>query len=339
MRIAVFDTRRYDREALERANHSRGHDLHFLEMRLDATSARLAEGARGVCSFVNDRVDRACIEVLRQVGVELLLLRCAGFNHVDLQAAADLGLKVVRVPEYSPHAVAEHTIGLLLALVRRIPRAAQRVREANFSLEGLVGFDLYGKTFSVVGTGRIGAATARIAHGFGCRVLAHDLMPDEELRALGVTYVDLDTLYRESQIVSLHVPLTPATRHLINEHALARMQPHGILLNTSRGALVDTRALIGALKSGHLGGAALDVYEEEAELYFRDLSDEVLQDDTLARLLTFPNVLVTAHQAFLTQEALRSIADTTLGSAGAFDEDEPLLHEVRAADVLRPQAS
>lgn len=340
MHIAVFDTRRYDKEALTAANEPFGHALTFFETRLEASTAVLARGFEAVCSFVNDRVDAPCLEQLEQAGVKLLLLRSAGFNHVDLEAAARRGIVTARVPEYSPHAVAEHTFALLLALVRRIPRATARVREANFSLEGLVGTDLHGKTFGVVGTGRIGAATARIALGFGCRVLAFDQHQNDELaRAPGLEYVELDRLYRESDVVSLHVPLTPSTHHLIDEVALAKMKRGVILLNTGRGALVDTRALVTALKAGHLGGAALDVYEEEEGLYFRDLSDQVLQDDVLARLLTFPNVLVTAHQAFLTREALGNIATTTLQNARAFEAGEALPNEVRAVDVIRPSPS
>jgi D-lactate dehydrogenase len=336
MRITVFDTRRYDRAALEEENAAHGHELTFLEPRLDADTAILAKGSSAVCSFVNDRVDAACLDLLADAGVRLVLLRSAGFNHVDLEAAERRAIKVARVPEYSPYAVAEHTFALLLALVRRIPRATARVREANFSLEGLVGFDLRGKTFGVLGTGRIGVATARIALGFGCRVLAYDLKPDPQLEDAGARYTSLAEIYDLADVVSLHVPLVPATRHLINEAAIARMKRGIIILNTGRGALIDTKALIEGLKSLHVGGAALDVYEEEEKLFFRDLSNEVLADDVLARLLTFPNVLITAHQAFLTREALGAIARTTLASATAFERDEPLEHEVRAAEVLRP---
>jgi D-lactate dehydrogenase len=339
MRIAVFDVRRYDKNALEDANARHGHELSFLEARLDADTAVLARDHDAVCAFVNDRLDAACLESLASAGVKLVLLRSAGFNHVDLEAAERRGLKVTRVPEYSPYAVAEHTFALLLALVRRIPRATARVREANFSLEGLVGFDLRGKTFGAVGTGRIGAATARIALGFGCEVLAYDLAKDPALEAAGVRYAAFEELLERADIVSLHVPLVPATRHLINAEALARMKKGVILLNTGRGALIDTRALIGALKSLHIGGAGLDVYEEEEQLFFRDLSDEVLDDDVLARLLTFPNVLITAHQAFLTREALAAIASTTLESAAAFEQGAPLVNEVKAAEVLRPSPS
>jgi D-lactate dehydrogenase len=332
VRVAVFDTHRFDREALERANASFGFDLRFLEPRLTSTTAVLAHGCDVACSFVNDRVDAAALETLQGGGTRLIALRSAGFNHVDLGAAARLGLPVVRVPEYSPYAVAEHAVGLLLALNRRIHRAYTRVREANFSLDGLVGFDLHGKTVGVVGTGRIGAVFLRIMHGFGCRLVATDPRPDAALaRDLGVEYVPLDALLRTSDVISLHVPLTPETHHLIDGAALDAMKPGVVLINTGRGALIDARALVSALKRGRLGGAALDVYEEEEGVFFKDLSDQVLQDEVLARLLTFPNTLITSHQGFLTHEALANIAETTLESIRAFSRGEPLVHEVRPA--------
>jgi D-lactate dehydrogenase len=333
MRIAVFDTHRHDRASLEAANAAFGHELVFLEPRLDARTAALAEGFAAVCSFVNDRVDRAALERLRAGGVRLVALRSAGFNHVDLEAAAALGIAVVRVPEYSPYAVAEHAVGLVLALNRKIHRAYARVREGNFALDGLLGFDLHGKTAGIVGTGRIGRAAARIFHGFGCRVVAYDREPSEELRALGVEYAALDELYERADVVSLHVPLTPSTHHMIDAAALARMKRGVVLINTGRGALIDSRALIGALKTGRVGAAGLDVYEEEEGVFFQDLSDQVRQDDVLARLLTFPNVIVTAHQGFFTREALAAIADNTLAGAAAFERGEPLVHEVRAEAV------
>jgi D-lactate dehydrogenase len=266
----------------------------------------------------------------------LIALRSAGYNHVDLDAAGRLGFVVVRVPEYSPHAVAEHTVGLILALNRKTHRAYNRVREANFSLEGLVGFDLVGKTCGIVGTGKIGAVVARILRGFGCRLLAFDLTPNQTFsQQFDVQYTELPTLYRDSDIISLHVPLTPATQHLINAEALAQMKPGVMLINTGRGALVDSRALIDALKRGQVGAAGLDVYEEEEGIFFRNLSEQVLQDDVLARLLTFPNVLITSHQAFLTREALANIADTTLANVSAFERGERLLNEVRGEQVLK----
>jgi D-lactate dehydrogenase len=318
MDIAVFSTRPYDRRFLDAANARGAHRLHYLEARLDAGTAAAAAGAQAVCAFVNDTLDAAVLERLWRDGVRLVVLRSAGFNHVDLEAAARLGMAVGRVPEYSPHAVAEHTVALLLALNRKIPRAHARVREGNFALDGLLGMDLHGKTIGVVGTGKIGACLARIMAGFGCQLLGSDPAPNPACVALGMQYVALPTLLRESQVISLHCPLSPATRHLIGTGALAAMQPGSILLNTSRGGVVDTRAVIRALKDGRLGGLGIDVYEEEADLFFRDLSDEVLHDDIFARLLTFPNVLVTGHQAFFTTEALTAIAETTLDNADAF---------------------
>lgn len=336
MRIAVFDTHSFDKAAFTLANGRHGFGLTFFEARLTAATANLAAGFRVVCPFVNDRLDAAALSLLHDGGVRLIALRSAGYNHVDLRAAADLRLPVVRVPEYSPYAVAEHAVALILTLNRKIHRAFNRVREANFALDGLVGFDLHGKTVGLIGTGRIGSVLAAIMRGFGCHVIAFDVEPNPELVAnLRVRYVDLPELYRESDIVSLHVPLMPATRHLIDAAALRQMKPGVMLINTGRGALIDTRALIEALKQERIGAAGLDVYEEEEGIFFRDLSDQVLQDDVLARLLTFPNVLNTAHQAFLTLEALVNIAETTLSNVRAFDRGEPLTNEVRAEHVLR----
>jgi D-lactate dehydrogenase len=339
MHIAMFDTHRYERESFDRANASFRHAIDYFEARLARDTAALARGHEAVCSFVNDRVDEPTIEVLRQVGVRLIALRSAGFNHVDLAAAARAGLPVVRVPEYSPYAVAEHAAALVLVLNRKVHRSYARVREWNFSLDGLVGFDLHGKTVGVVGTGRIGQVAARIFRGFGCRVLAFDLRPDASFASeLAVEYVGLPELYRRSDIVTLHVPLTPDTHHMVDAAALAAMKPGGMIINTGRGALIDSKALLGALKSGHLGAAGLDVYEEEEGVFFEDLSNRVLQDDVLARLLTFPNVLITSHQAFLTREALSSIAATTLENVARFERGEPLRNEVRAEQVLRSAA-
>jgi D-lactate dehydrogenase len=328
VRIALFDTKRSDRAAFDAALPGTGHEVVYLEPRLTRETAPLAVGFPVVCSFVDDRVDADALSTLHAGGCRLLALRSAGFNHVDLDAARALGIEVVRVPSYSPHAVAEHAFALILTLDRKLHRAVARVRELNFALDGLVGFDLYGKTVGVVGTGRIGAVLARIALGFGCRVLAWDRVVDDELVRAGVTYVDLDALLGASDVVSLHVPLTPDTHHLIDAAALARTKPGAMLINTSRGGLVDAAALIAALKSGRLGAAGLDVYEEEEGVFFHDLSSSGLQDDVLARLLTFPNVVVTAHQAFLTREALAAIAATPLGSVTAFERGEPLVHRV-----------
>lgn len=328
MRITVYSTRSYDRRFLDEANADGRHALTYLETRLDASTVATAAGSQAVCVFVNDRVVAPVLAALAKQGVRLVLLRSAGFNHVDLEAAALHGLAVARVPEYSPHAVAEHTVALILTLNRRIHRAFARVREGNFALEGLLGFDLHGSTVGVVGTGRIGGCFARIMLAFGCRVLATDRQPDPTLQAAGVEYVSLDALLAASDIVSLHCPLTPGTRHLVGAEALAAMKRGAMLVNTSRGAVVDTRAVIGALKRGHLGGLALDVYEEEADLFFRDLSHDVLQDDVFARLLTFPNVLVTGHQGFFTVQALAAIARTTLDNADAFERDGRPVHPV-----------
>ena len=291
-----------------------------------------------MCAFANDDLGADTLAALHGQGVRLVALRSAGFNHVDLAAAESLGMTVARVPAYSPYAVAEHAVALALALNRKIHRAHNRVREGNFALDGLLGFDLHGRTAGVVGTGRIGAVAARILRGFGCRVLAADPAPDPALVADGVRYVPLERLLAESDLVTLHCPLTPETHHLIGAQALALMKPRAMLVNTSRGALVDTSALIAALKAERIGSVALDVYEEEADLFFSDLSDQAIQDDVFARLLTFPNVLVTGHQAFFTEDALRAIAETTLGNVAAFAETGgvPAGNEVRFRSHAAP---
>ncbi|MET0397084.1 MAG: 2-hydroxyacid dehydrogenase [Longimicrobiaceae bacterium] len=322
MRIAVFSTRRYDRESMEAANATHGHELVFLEPRLTPETAPLARGFPAVCAFVNDQLPAGVLRTLAEGGTGLVALRSAGFNHVDLRAAGELGMTVTRVPAYSPYAVAEHAVGLILALDRKIHRAYNRVREGNFSLDGLLGFDLHGRTVGVVGTGKIGEVFARMMAGFGCRLLAADPYPRPEVAALGVRYVPLDTLFAEADVVALHCPLTPETHHVVDAAALARMKDGVMLVNTGRGALVDTRAVIDALKRGKIGALGLDVYEEEAELFFEDHSGDVIADDVFARLLTFPNVLVTAHQGFFTEEALRAIAETTLANVSAFERGE-----------------
>ena len=313
--VAVFDTKPYDREVLEGASHGSGIAWRFLDFRLTPETAPLAKDAQAVCAFVNDQLDRPCLETLAAQGVKLVALRCTGFNNVDLAAARELNLTVTRVPVYSPYAVAEHAVALLLTLNRKLHRAFNRVRELNFSLNGLVGFDLHGKTAGVIGTGKIGCIVAEILRGFGMKVLAHDPFPNQNwAERLGVEYMDASSLAGFSDVVSLHIPLTPKTHHIIRQETLEAMKPGAILINVSRGALIDTTALIAALKSGRLGGVALDVYEEEEGIFFEDLSGQVLQDDELARLLTFPNVLITAHQAFLTREALGDIARTTIAN-------------------------
>jgi D-lactate dehydrogenase len=338
MRIAVFSAKPYDREFLDRAAAGRGHEPHHLEPRLTAETARLAEGFPAVCVFVNDQLDRAALERLAAGGTRLVALRCAGFNNVDLQAADELGIAVVRVPAYSPYAVAEFTVGLILCLNRRIHRAYARTRDNNFALDGLLGFDLHGRTVGVVGTGAIGAIVARIMRlGFGCEVLAADLDPKPELTGMGVRYTGPRELAAASDILTLHCPLTPETRHVVNRETIGLAKRGLMLVNTSRGALVDAEALIDGLKSGQIGAAALDVYEQEADVFFEDLSEEIVRDDVLQRLLTFPNVLLTGHQAFFTRDALANIADTTLDSIAAFARGEPLVNRV-AAERVKPVA-
>lgn len=322
MKVVCFSAKPYDRRSFEAAGAS---GWRFIAARLDLDSVAAAQGAQAVCAFVNDRLDEPVLTRLQELGVRCVLLRCAGFNQVDLVAAQRLGLAVARVPEYSPHAVAEHTLALLLTLVRKTHRAHARVREGNFELEGLLGFDLHGKTVGVLGTGRIGRCVVKIFQGLGCEVLAHDPEPHPEVTA---RYVSLPELLAASRVLLLQCPLTPATRHLMNAETLAQMPRGAILVNTSRGAVVDTPAVIAALKSGQLGGLALDVYEEEAALFFDDHSDELLADDVFARLLTFPNVLITAHQAFFTEEALAAIAEITLANLEAFARSGSPLHAV-----------
>jgi D-lactate dehydrogenase len=328
MQVAVFSTKAYDQASLQAANAAHGHELTFFESRLTPETCALAQGFPAICAFVNDQLDATVLGRLAQQQTRLIALRCAGFNQVDLAAAHALGVTVARVPAYSPYAVAEHTVGLILTLNRKIHRAYARVREGNFSLEGLLGFDLYARTVGIVGTGKIGALVARILHGFGCELLAHDLVPNPGCTALGVHYVPLPEIYARADIITLHAPLTPDTHYLINASALAQMRPGVMLINTSRGALLDTRAVIDGLKTGTIGYLGLDVYEEEADLFFEDLSHQVIQDDVFARLLTFPNVLITGHQAFFTAEALRNIAATTLANITAFERGEGTLHQV-----------
>jgi D-lactate dehydrogenase len=324
--IAVYDTKPYDREFIMAAAGAGHVEWAFHEFRLSAETAATARGATVVCGFVNDRIDRGCLEILADAGIRHVALRCAGFNNVDLDAARELGIAVTRVPAYSPHAVAEHTVALVLTLNRRIHRAWNRVRELNFSLNGLVGFDLHGKTCGIIGTGRIGRVTAEIFHGFGMRVIAHDPFPMTDWAAgHGIEYMPLADLLTTSDIVSLHLPLTPQTHHLINADSVGQLKPGAMLVNTSRGKLIDTTAVIDALKQGRLGGLAIDVYEEEEGVFFEDLSGQVLQDDQLSRLLTFPNVLITAHQAFLTREALGEIARVTVENVVRQSRGEPFL--------------
>ena len=327
MDMTIFSTQPFDRAFMTAAAADR-HRLTYLETPLTAVTAVLARGAGAVCPFANDQVDASVLAALAALGVRLVTLRSAGFNNVDLAAAKRLGITVARVPAYSPEAVSEFTVALILALDRNIHRAYVRVREGNFSLDGLMGFNLADRTVGVVGTGRIGAGVARIMQSFGCRIVAHDLAPNPTCLAAGVTYMPLADLLPICDIVSLHCPLTPGTKHMIDKAAIATLKHGMMLINTSRGALIDTTMVIEALKDGVIGHLGLDVYEEEGDLFFQDLSDQVIRDDVFARLLTFPNVLITGHQAFFTTEALTAIAETTMANLSAFETTGHALYEV-----------
>ena len=323
MKTAIFSAKKYDREFLSAANNSR-HELRFFEPHLDEETAGLATGFEAVCVFVNDQVNGAVIARLRSLGVRLIALRCAGYNNIDLAAATKHGVMVVRVPAYSPYAVAEHTIALMLALNRKVHRAYNRVREGNFALDGLVGFDMHGKTVGVIGTGQIGTVVAQILTGFGCPTVAFDPFPNATCRSLGVRYIELNELFAQADIVTLHCPLTPENKYMISDAAIAGMKNGVMLINTSRGALLDTVAIIDGLKSGKIGYLGLDVYEEEEQIFFEDRSGLILSDDVFARLLTFPNVIITGHQAFFTREALLNIAATTIENITKFENNQPL---------------
>ena len=329
MKITFFSTQPYDRKTFEEHNKHYGFNIKFLEVQLNEQTAGLARESDAVCAFVNDRLGAPIIRQLANAGVKAIALRCAGFNNVDLAAAKELGIKVVRVPAYSPNAVAEHAVAMILALNRKTHKAYNRIREQNFSLNGLLGFDLYNKTVGVIGTGNIGLVFCKIMSGFGCRVLAYDVKPNEELVSSGVTYVSLDDLFAQSDIISLHCPLNEHTRYLINDKAIAMMKDHVMLINTSRGGLIDTKAVIAGLKSGRIGSLGIDVYEQEEKLFFRDLSESIIEDDIISRLSSFPNVLITAHQGFFTSEALAQIAETTLQNLKMFEEQKILQNEVK----------
>lgn len=330
MKVAFFDTHPFEKEAFDLTNKNYGHEILYLEPRLIETTAQLAKGYPCVCAFANDRLNAPSLEVLTAGGTKLLALRSAGFNHVDLMATKKFDMKVVRVPEYSPYAIAEHVVAMIQTLNRQTHRSYNRVREGNFSLNGLVGFDLHGKTVGIIGTGRIGKVLARIMTGFGCHVLLNDIKCDENLAGeLHCRYTDLEEIYKQSDIISLHLPLTPETRHMINDEAFSHMKKGVMLINTGRGALIDTKALITSLKNGQVAHAGLDVYEEEEGVFFQDLSGQILSDDVLARLLTFPNVLITSHQGFLTHEALNNIADTTLKNISEYERGAPLTNQVK----------
>ncbi len=330
MKTAVFSARRYDQSLLSQANAQAGHELVFIQDRLTADTARLAEGCAAVCVFVNDNVDAAVLARLAAQGTRIVATRSTGYNHIDAAAAATLGIAVVRVTDYSPHSVAEFAVGLLLAVNRKIARASLRTREGNFELDGLMGFDLHGKTVGVIGTGKIGAIFARILHGFGCTLLGHDLIPNPAFEALGGRYVPVAELMARSDVISLHCPLFESTHHIVNAASLAGVKRGAILVNTSRGGLVDTEAAVQALKTGQLGGLALDVYEQEASLFFQDLSSTIITDDLIQRLVSFPNVIVTGHQAFFTVEAIGQIMATTVESLSDFEAGRPLRNRIPA---------
>ena len=331
MEIAVFSAKPYDREFLNAANAAHLHRLQYFDVPLDIETVGLAAGHGAVCVFVNDRADAAVLEALARGGTKLVALRCTGFNNVELKAAQDLGIKVVRVVDYSPNSVAEHAVALVMAINRKVQRAYNRTRDFNFSLDGLMGFDLCGKTVAVIGTGKIGRVFAKIMLGFDCNVIGYDKFPSPEFEALGARYARPKEIGESADIISLHCPLTPDTYHIIDADMLSRAKPGALLINTSRGGLIDTEAVIDALRSGQLGGLAIDVYEQEADLFFRDLSGTIITDDVLQRLVTFPNVIVTGHQAFLTREAVTTICETTLQSVTEFETGKPLSNEISAS--------
>ncbi|HER07955.1 MAG TPA: 2-hydroxyacid dehydrogenase [Bacteroides sp.] len=333
MKIALFSSKSYDSAYFSEENKAFDHQITFFETRLKNRTADLAEGFEAVCVFVNDVIDRETICKLKDHGVKVIALRSAGFNHVDLAAAEECGIRIVRVPAYSPRSIAEHALALILTLNRKTHKAYNRVREGNFSLERLTGFNVGDRTVGVIGTGKIGATFARIMMGLGCHVLGYDKYQNKELADAGVEYTGLEKLLGRSDIISLHCPLTPETAYLINKQTLSMMKPGVMLINTSRGALINTNDIIESLKNGHVGYLGIDVYEQEEKLFYRDRSEEILQDDQIARLMSFPNVLITAHQAFFTREALEQIAVTTLQNLKDFEEGKELVNEVRYSEV------
>ncbi len=333
MKVAIFSTKTYDQEYLDRFNKDKHHELVYFDVNLKSSTAKLASGFDAVCAFVNDRINNETIKELASQKIGLIALRCAGFNQVDLEAAGRYGIRVMRVPAYSPHAVAEHAIALILSLNRKTHKAYNRIRDNNFSLERLVGFDIYGKTVGVVGTGNIGRVFGRIMIGFGCRVIAYDVHKNPEVENDGVIYTDLTTLFQESDIISLHCPLTPSTYQLINKHTLEMMKKGLMLINTSRGKLINTADVIESLKERHLGYLGIDVYAEEEKIFFKDLSERIIDDEMISRLNTFPNVLITAHQGFLTNEALEGIAKTTLQNISDYEAGRSTINEVSLEKV------
>ena len=329
-KIAFFDTRSYDKEAFTKENEKFGYEIDFFDFKLNEKTALTAKGFDAVCVFVNDVVNADVISILKNCGIKIILLRCAGFNNVDLAAAEKAGIQVVRVPAYSPHAVAEHGAALLLSLTRHIPQAYLRTKTVNFNIEGLTGRDLFGLTAGVFGTGKIGQCMADILKGFGMKVICYDQKKKKKwAKEKGFSYVDIDTIFKESDVLSFHCPLTDETYHIVNHDNMKKMKSDAVIINTGRGALIDTKALVHALKHKHIGGAALDVYEEESAFFFKDCSAEIIADDVLARLLTFPNVLITGHQAFLTTTALSNIAEVTLNNFSSFLSGKELVNKVQ----------
>ena len=334
MKIAIFNTKSYDREYLEMANDCK-HQLKYLKPELTSDTAGLARGYDGVCAFVNDNIDKDTIQALSDLNIKLIALRCAGFNQVDLEAAQKKGITILRVPAYSPQAVAEHAVALIMALNRKTHKAYNRVREGNFSLEKLMGFDVHNKTIGVVGTGKIGQAFINIMSGFGCKIMAFDHYPNKEMQNKGVEYVELKELFRKSDIISLHCPLTPETYQIINKNTLDQMKKGTMLINTSRGKLINSEDVIEALKSEKLGYLGIDVYSQEENIFFKDLSEQIIYDDAIMRLITFPNVLITSHQAFFTTDALTQIAQTTIQNITDFENGTPSKNEINAEMVKK----
>ncbi|AIX73707.1 MAG: 2-hydroxyacid dehydrogenase [Mixta calida] len=330
MKLAVYSTKQYDKKYLDHVNERFGFDIEYFDFLLTERTAINAVNCEAVCIFVNDDASRPVLEILHAQGVKIIALRCAGFNNVDLDAAKELGMKVVRVPAYSPEAVAEHAVGIMMTLNRRIHRAYQRTRDANFSLEGLIGFNMHGRTAGVIGTGKIGIATLRILKGFGMRLLAFDPYPNPQALDLGAEYVDIKTLFKESDVITLHCPLTPENHHLLDAAAFSQMKDGVMIINTSRGGLVDSQAAIDALKQQKIGSLGMDVYENERDLFFEDKSNDVIQDDVFRRLSACHNVLFTGHQAFLTAEALTAISETTLSNLQQLQKGEACPNEVNA---------
>lgn len=329
MKIAFFNTHHYEKNIFLEANGKCIHEIHFFDVGLTEKTTGLANGFPCVCVFVHDQLNESTLKNLKEGGTKLVALRSAGYNHVNLQAAQKLNLKVVRVPEYSPYAIAEHVVAMIQTLNRKTHEAYNRVCKGNFNLDGLVGFDLHGKTVGIIGVGKIGSVLTRIMHGFGCKVLLNDLYPNKELVCeFQCQYVSCDEIYKQADIISLNLPLTPETKYFINEKSLSLMKKGVMLINTGRGGLIDTKALIASLKSGHVGFAGLDVYENEEKYFFHDYSDKIINDEMLKELMSYPNVLITGHQAFLTKDALTNIADTTLKNVTEFEEDLPLTNEV-----------